>query len=502
VKTQIIQLEDHDDTLSVRDKMDWSQTPRVLLVWPTKGKVLRTRLDLILLERYCSAHGSQLAVVTTDKEVIFHAGQAGIPVFRSRSDAQLQPWGKSYREFRRQDLETYAADKLPGISLDRDPPQPRKKLPLWARLPIFTIGVLTIMTLAAFLLPSAEITVIPQKRFNSLTIPVEAQPDRNQISLSGIVPVKEMTILVEEQLSTPSTGTASIPAEYARGKVVFTNIGEEEITIPQETILSTAGETPVLFRTLSSARVPPEQGSEIRIEVEAYLPGASGNLPANQITLINLEIGADLLVTNPLPTEGGSDIEIPAPNLVDRLKLVNEINQLLKEKASQEVTARMDQDDLLLTSRLNDFEVISEEFSPPGEEPGEFLWLDKSIQYLVDYVDADDLYQLAGDLVKAQYQDQSYQPDLNSIKIQITTSPEMSGSENYQWEMEVSWTDSQVFREGEISQWITATSIAEAERILANKLDLEDSPLIILQPSWWPRIPALPLRIQVQQGGN
>jgi len=54
VKTQIIQLEEHDDTISVKDKMDWSQTPRVLLVWPERGKVFRNRIDLVLLDRYLS----------------------------------------------------------------------------------------------------------------------------------------------------------------------------------------------------------------------------------------------------------------------------------------------------------------------------------------------------------------------------------------------------------------------------------------------------------------
>ena len=95
MKTQIIQLEAHDDTLSVQDKLDWAQAPRVLLVWPDQDKVLRNRLDLILLERYCSSHGSQLALQTKDQEVIFQAGKAGIPVFQTRREAQLQPWGKS-----------------------------------------------------------------------------------------------------------------------------------------------------------------------------------------------------------------------------------------------------------------------------------------------------------------------------------------------------------------------------------------------------------------------
>ena len=175
MKTQIIQLEPHDDTLSVRDKMDWSQTPRVLLVWPEKSKVLRTRLDLILLERYSSSHGSQLAILTRDREVVFQAEEAGIPVFQSRREAQLQPWRKSFRDFQRQELEKYAAENLPEEPFERVEHQPRKRLPVWARIPIFTLGVLAVLMLAAFLLPSAEITVMPEIRQHSLSIPVQAQ---------------------------------------------------------------------------------------------------------------------------------------------------------------------------------------------------------------------------------------------------------------------------------------------------------------------------------------
>ena len=501
MKTQIIQLEAHDDTLSVRDKMDWSQTPRVLLVWPEKGKVLRARLDLILLERYCSSHGSQLAVLTSDREVIFQAGEAGIPVFQSRSDAQLQPWGKSFREFRRQELEKYATESLPTQSLEREPVQPREKLPLWARIPIFTLGVLSVLTLAAFLLPSAKITVNPNVKEQSISVPVQAQPGRSQVTLSGLVPARELLIIVEGQLSTPSTGTSSIPADYARGEVVFTNLGEEGIVIPQDTILSTGGEEPILFRTLAEGSTPPEQGGQITLEVEAYLPGESGNILADQITTINLEVGADLAVTNPLPTEGGTDIQIPAPTLVDKLKLTQEMTQLLKEIAWEEIEVGLESEDILLTDRLKQIEIIREEFSPQGGEPGELLWLDKSIQYIVYYISAADLNSLARDLVQAQYQDGSYKPDLDSIQLQ-SSPPEKLSYGDYQLDMLVSWVDSQTVRREEISDLISGKPLEQAEQILLDHLDLELMPQITLQPGWWPRIPALPFRIQVIQGGN
>jgi hypothetical protein len=47
MKTQIIQLESHDDIISIRDKMGWSQTSRILLVWPEKKT--QPALDLVKL---------------------------------------------------------------------------------------------------------------------------------------------------------------------------------------------------------------------------------------------------------------------------------------------------------------------------------------------------------------------------------------------------------------------------------------------------------------------
>lgn len=500
MKTQIIQLEAHDDTLSVRDKMDWSQTPRVLLVWPQTGKVLRTRLDLVLLERYCSSHGSQLAVLTTDREVIFQAGKAGIPVFQSRSEAQLQPWGKSFREFERQELQQYAAEKMPAGPLERREAHPRGKLPLWARIPIFTLGVLSVIALAGFLLPSAEISFAPRVRELSLTIPVQAQPGRSQITLSGLLPARELTVIVEGQLSIPATGETPVPAEYARGEVIFTNLGEDSITIQPETILSSTGETPVLFRTLTGGSTPPSQGGQISLEVEALLPGESGNLPANQITKINLAAGADLAVTNPLPTEGGADIMVPAPKQADRLELGQEMTRLLEQRSQEEIETVLGDQDVLLTTRLEEYEVVLEEFSPQGDAPGELLWLDRTVQYLVYYVSADDLQILATDLVKAQYQDDPFQPDLASILVESTTAPERQSGDIYHWDIQVSWRDRQTVSREEVTEMAATKQVEEARQALKDKLDLEELPQIILRPGWWPRIPVLPFRIQVRQG--
>ena len=43
MKTAIVQLDAFDNVISIREKISWSKTQRILLVWPNKGKI---KLDL------------------------------------------------------------------------------------------------------------------------------------------------------------------------------------------------------------------------------------------------------------------------------------------------------------------------------------------------------------------------------------------------------------------------------------------------------------------------
>ena len=57
MKTQVIHLDPHDDLISIRDRMAWAKTPRILLVWPKRGRVGVRPLDLTLLRRHAEKTG-------------------------------------------------------------------------------------------------------------------------------------------------------------------------------------------------------------------------------------------------------------------------------------------------------------------------------------------------------------------------------------------------------------------------------------------------------------
>ncbi|MFN8387812.1 MAG: hypothetical protein U0X92_15525, partial [Anaerolineales bacterium] len=60
MKTKIITLESHDDLISVRDRMSWAKTPRILLVAPKFEKIALRQVDLKVLQRHASSLGAQL----------------------------------------------------------------------------------------------------------------------------------------------------------------------------------------------------------------------------------------------------------------------------------------------------------------------------------------------------------------------------------------------------------------------------------------------------------
>src|SRR5512133_2833306 len=109
MKTQVIHLDTHDDLISIRDRMEWAKTPRILLVWPKRGRVGVRPLDLTLLRRHAESLGAEMGIVTRNGELRAAARELGISFFSTTSAAQKKKWLESsparvQRRFQRPDL--------------------------------------------------------------------------------------------------------------------------------------------------------------------------------------------------------------------------------------------------------------------------------------------------------------------------------------------------------------------------------------------------------------
>ena len=241
MKTHIINLEPHDDIISTRDKMKWAKASRIVLVWPRRSKLLYRRIDLVLLKRHSDSLGSQLAFVTQDTEVRYHAPRLGIPVYRTLKRAQGAHW-RLPRRFRDQESEElndkknvikYSTERL----FTERPNRKSKYLNPLTRVLFFTLGVLAFLSIAASLYPSAEIRLNPLLRLQTATIEITADPHVEVINISGTVPARNISVIVEGRSNLSASGSITLPDQPAIGYAQFTNLTDESILIPAGTTI-------------------------------------------------------------------------------------------------------------------------------------------------------------------------------------------------------------------------------------------------------------------------
>jgi hypothetical protein len=255
MKEQILHLDPHDDFNSARDKMGWTQTARVLLVWPPQGQVLARRLDLLLLYRHAYRLGAHLALITTDPTVREQARDLGLPVFPSLGASRRVRWRS--RPVRLAPTRQHPAPQVATISLSKivRPPPPFYQawlVPAWAvwtfKTLVLILGVAALVVLALALMPSATITLTPATRPLSLQVDIIADPQATQTA-DGVIPARQVYAEVESIGQIATTGLKDVPSAPATGLVIFTNLVGTTATIPQGTGLRTTSGAAIRFVT-------------------------------------------------------------------------------------------------------------------------------------------------------------------------------------------------------------------------------------------------------------
>ena len=497
MKTQILRLEAHDDYISVRDKLGWMQTGRIVLVWPRKARILQRELDLLLIQRQTRSRGGQLALVTRDPQVRFHARNLGIPVFERVEEAQKGFWRRGRRKLPprrrhpRPDLEALRAEAHPAP-------------PAWYTHPAlragaFALGVLAVLALAGLFLPSARITLSPLERAESAVVPVEASPQIGAVEMSGLLPLRTRSVTVEGRDSLPAGGTISLPDAPAKGTVVFTNLTDHSVEIPAGTPVFAPEHPGLRFETVSAGTVPAGVGETLLLPVAAARPGTEGNLPAESLTALSGGIGAQVTVTNPAPTKGGTDTTLPAPTALDRSRLRQQLLASLEDTALEELRAAARAGDILFANSLRLESVDEEAFTPPEGEGGDTLELTLRATFTLLAVDGADLRALAVNIAQARQQP-GYRLLEDSLRWSNRSIPALEEGERAAWRLLVSWKQRAALDEEEARSLALGQSPEAARARLLESLPLAAPPTIEITPPWWPRLPYLPFRIAVEGG--
>jgi len=490
MKTQIITLESHDDLISVRDRMSWAKTPRILLVWPKHEKITLRQVDLKVLQRHASSLGAQLGLVTRRRRVRADAEALDIPVFTSAGEAQRVKWVKVERKR----LQRKAPDK----TLREKREQVRVREAAWrahpmARLLVFLVGVLSVLAIAALFIPSAQVKLNPVKQNQSIEIPVIANPSTKSVFITGSVPAHEVFVVVEGQQKINVSGESIVPQSKAKGVVIFRNLTQGAVSIPIGTVV-TSGD--VRFATTELGLVNPGVGETVELEIEAVEGGLSGNLDAEAINIVDGRLGLSLSVTNPEPTKGGRERASVQATDADRQRAKNLLLRSLEEDARASLLDELESGDIYFEDTLALSQIVSEDYDLPSGASGSQLTLTMQAEYSVQYASASDLTELASMALTATLPS-GFLPASYSLTFESITEPESIESGSYQWKMHAEREIVEQVNAAQIARLVLGLGAADAQSHLEKSLPSLSKPKVSLTPSWWPWVPIVPFRIEV-----
>ena len=493
MKTQIITLESHDDLISVRDRMSWAKTPRILLVWPKYEKVTLRQVDLKVLQRHALSLGAQLGLVTRTRRVREEAAALTIPVFESTGQAQRVAWPTP----RRKRLTRHAPRK--DLRAKREQVSAREEP--WRVHPVvrvgtFAVGVLSVLVLVALFIPRAQVTLKPVSKTQNITLPVTASASIDSVFISGSIPAREKRVVVEGEHTVVVTGEGVVAQSKAKGIAEFRNLTQQAVTIPAGSVVQSVDG--IRFVTTRAGDVDAGVGKTIEIPIEALEGGLAGNLDAETINAIEGRLGLSLSVTNPEATTGGRELASVQASEADRMRVRDLLMKSLDEIAREKFADEINSDDMVFDQTLKVSQVLSEEFDLPAGAAGSKLTLTLQVEYSVLYASASDLTELALLAMNASLPS-GFRAASASDAVTIIPATNLSVSENgsARWTMNAEREIIQFVDPAQVTQLIQGYASGSAQSRLEKNLPLASSPHISLSPSWWPWVPIVPFRISV-----
>jgi hypothetical protein len=490
VKTQLIYLDPHDDHASARDKLAWARADRIVLIWPPHGRILTRPLDLTLLLRAARAQGGQLGLVTHDPDVRACATELGIPVFDIPDRLPDSAWQVPQLNSFTPPVKAFLPRPL------RAPPgRESRALPVqgWRRIFLALLPLLALLALAVTIVPAAVVELHPLTTEQNASFELVLTPDSRVIASSSSIPARRWTQTLDGDLRQTTTGSALVPSARASGTVLVRNLTSEDQVVPAGTGLRTADG--VRFLTLSEAALAAGVDGQNTVDVEAVEPGELGNVPAGAISAMEGSLGLLVTVANPQATEGGASAPRPGVSSRDLERLTEALTRQLLQEARSSVEAGLAAGERIAPESLRAVRVISSEAEPAVGQPGDSLRLRMRLEVeAVLYQDAD--LQAYAETVLAESGGEAFATVPGSPQAELGSLVE-EGTEGMVYAAHAYRRLYRAVEDDELRRLLLGRPPSEAAQRLERRIDLARPPLILLWPSWLPRLPLLPVRIDI-----
>ncbi len=308
------------------------------------------------------------------------------------------------------------------------------------------------------------------------------------------MPIYQESITLEGRGSLTTTGEIEISDRYARGEVIFTNLTDDPITLPQGLIIATLDEPPLRYLTLEDVFLEGQLNYSSTARIQAVTPGIDHNVPSFSISAIEDPQGLNLQVVNLQPIIGGSYITANSPTEDDQRRLFDQILEDLLESALAEISDSLGEEDILLSKTMEVIEIQQESYTPAVGEPSDEISLILRIEFASFVVRGSDLDTLGRQVLQANIP-VGYRTIEDTFQVQNLNSPIFTNQTTATWDLMAFWDIVQVLESDGVLDRILGKDPREAKEILQNYYDLEFEPDIQLVPEWWPFLPMVPFNI-------
>lgn len=489
MKVQIIQLEPHDDLASVSDRLAWAQAPRLVLVWPDRGRVLRRRLDLALLSRAAAARGIQIGIVTRDPVALEQAAALGLAVFRSSTRLPEDGWGPTPTP-----PGSLPARPIPRPTLVAPPRTVSRPLPRGVRAALIAFVAAVLAASLAVLLPSASITLSPARTERTRDLELSLDPRAEAPQAAGIIPARALTRTVSGSIRVTTTGTTRVPSRPAAGMVTFINQTDAPLLIPSGTGVLPSGRPDLRFESTEDVVLEAGRGLTAEAAVVASRPGPSGNLPSGSLNAIEGPLGLKAAVTQPFAVSGGAEIERPAVAAADQANAQRLLTEQLLAQAAADLGAGLAADEELAEASVRVVNTGRRSFDRAVGSAGDSVGLELTLE-IAAFAYRPSQLAAAVDLMPAKQPLAGERVVPGSRRV----IPSAAGSEHPD-KLSVR-VEEQTYIPLDLERLrrrIRGLSPAAVRSSLDETEGLVTAPIVTLRPAWWPLLPWLDVRLDLR----
>ncbi len=470
-----VYLDPDDSIASIRSKLEAAQSDEVVIVARKGVPSLRNPIVLKYLRSYASQEGREVLVVTRDRIAAALAREAGFRVSSSLSKLDQGP-----------------AKETP----------PSRRGVKSAVLASSLVGLVGLVSVAAFLvIPSATVVLRPTSWVVSEKLSLTANVDAGIMGEAAAqIPARTVESLVEAVDRTDATGKKHEPDKPAAGRVTFLNRSGERIVVPQGARVGTI--TGVQFATKSEVGLPPVVQSTAQVEVEAVEPGTVGNVAKLAINQIWGDLALKLSVLNEEPTSGGTDKEIRFVTVEDQERLRRKVIDTARQEGLIQFNDAKSSSEHIFSETVRT-SLVEERFEQSVDQVSDWLDMRARVSMTALTLDLRDVnVQVAKQLVAERG---DVEVIAKSLKVELLDAYETDDEMENQGPCRV--VSFHVFAQVRMTPILDPVAIKrelsgmtpdEAESYLAEVLQLEEWPEVILQPSWARTLPRFSWRVSVQ----